>query len=532
MKENFMSMVKSTYIESEDTNISTTENGALGYRTSGKNLLDMNFKISSYRNMSPADIIADWNKAYYDDKLTALRFLFFLGDIRGGLGERRTFRTIFTHIGMTNPKLACNLLGLVPEYTRWDYVLDLLDNKEVRPAIIKLINEQLTSDLVNMEAKKPISLLAKWLPSINSKNKEVRQLALSIYKDLGFPSEKDYRKGISALRRYVDVVEIKMCSNEWSEINYATVPSKANVRYSKAFIKHDEERRTAYFDALKSGETKINASTLFPYEIVSKCKNAITVSGNWIRGERSYTVDKERVDQTMIELWKALPDFVKGNNNTICVADGSGSMTWGLSRTNVTALDVANSLAIYFSERCSGEFKDNYITFSENPQLVDMSQCNDIYEKLAVAYGHNECTNTDVYKVFKLILDTAVANNLSQEDMVDNILILSDMEFDSATNVYSASDSHKPSKRLFKQIEEEYAAKGYKLPRLVFWNICGRTNTIPVVMNSLGVALVSGFSPVIAKMVLSNKLDPYEVLLDQLMTERYDAVEEAAKDFI
>lgn len=531
MKENFMTMVKSTYLESEDTNISMTENGALGYRTTGKALLDMNFKISSYRNMNVEDIIKDWNKAYYEDKLTALRFLFYLGDIRGGLGERRTFRAIFTHIGLTNPQLAIALLKLVPEYTRWDYVFDLLEKEEVKPEIIKLVTEQLASDILNMNAHKSVSLLAKWLPSINSKNKEVRNQALAIYKAIGFKSEKDYRKTVAELRRYIDVVEIKMCANEWSEIDYSKVPSKANVRYSEAFIKHDEERRNAYFEALKSGEAKINASTLYPYEIVAKCKAAITSSGYW--RNRSFTVNKEKVDQTMIELWKALPDFVQGNSNTIVVADGSGSMTTCVSpRTNVTALDIANSLAIYFAERCSGEFKDNYITFSENPQLVDMSKAEDIYEKLAIAYEHDECANTDIYKVFMLILDTAKANHLSQEDMVDNILVLSDMEFDGSAGGWGIPQNHKPSARLFKVIEDEYKAAGYKLPRLIFWNICGRTNTIPVRENELGVALVSGFSPTIAKMVLSNELDPYKVLLEQLNVARYDAVEEAACELV
>lgn len=531
MKENFLTMVKSTYLESEDTNISTTENGALGYRTTGKALLDMNFKISSYRNKNIDEIIKDWNEAYYEDKLTALRFLFYLGDIRGGLGERRTFRTIFTHIGLTNPKLAVALLKLVPEYTRWDYVLDLLDKEEIKPEIIKLITEQLASDILNMSTGKSVSLLAKWLPSINSKNKDVRNQALAIYKAIGFKSEKDYRKTIAELRKYIDVVEIKMCSNEWSEIDYSKVPSKANVRYSKAFLKHDEERRTAFFEALQSGETKINASVLYPYEIISKCKSAIVGSGYW--RTRSITVDREKVDQTMIELWKALPDFVQGNSNTIVVADGSGSMTTAVSvKTNVTALDVANSLAIYFAERCSGEFKDNYITFSENPQLVNMSHCSDIYEKLAVAYGHNECANTDIYKVFKLILDTAVNNHLSQEDMVDNILILSDMEFDDSIGGWGIPNNHCPSKRLFREIEDMYKAAGYKLPKLIFWNICGRTNTIPVRENELGVALVSGFSPVIAKMVLSDELDPYKILLQQLNTARYDPVEEAAYDLV
>ena len=104
------------------------------------------------------------------------------------------------------------------------------------------------------------------------------------------------------------------------------------------------------------------------------------------------------------------------------------------------------------------------------------------------------------------------------------------MEFNSCA--CSNSGYRSIEKRLFKVIADKYAEHGYKLPRLVFWNIISRTGTIPVKENELGVALVSGFSPAIVKMVLSNKTDPFECLVEQLNTERYDAVETAVKDII
>ena len=199
--------------------------------------------------------------------------------------------------------------------------------------------------------------------------------------------------------------------------------------------------------------------------------------------------------------------------------------------TTVTALDVANALAIYFAEHSSGEFKDKYITFSERPQLVDFSKADSLHDKLQIALTYDECANTNIEKVFDLILTTAIKHNMRQEDMPKNILIISDMEFDSCA---TSGDSdiwsrNRPNQRLFEIIAQRYADAGYQLPRLVFWNVNSRTGTIPVKENELGVALVSGFSVNIVKMVMSNKLDPYECLLETLNSERYAPIEKALR---
>lgn len=370
-----------------------------------------------------------------------------------------------------------------------------------------------------------ISLLAKWLPSENASSNETKRYANIIRRGLGMTS-REYRKMLSKMRKYIDVVECKMSAKEWNGINYEAVPSRANLIYNNAFLRNDEERRRAYLGALEKGEAKINASTLFPHDIVHKYG-------------RGYGVDA-----TLEGLWKALPDTVKGCGNTIVVADGSGSMTCNVGgNTGVTALDVANSLAIYFAERSSGEFKDKYITFSERPQLVDFSNAKTLRDKLDIARRHNEVANTNIEAVFDLILNTAIRNKMAQEDMPANILIVSDMEFDSCATSGTPSASRnswgwysssyqRPTTTLFDTIAKKYAEHGYKLPRLVFWNVNSRTGTIPIKENDLGVALVSGFSVNIVKMVMSNKTDPYECLLETLNTERYQAVEDAVKDVL
>ena len=526
----FMDGLKETL--NEEFNTSVTENGALGYRTSDKELLDINFSVTSMRSMSESEIIDKFMKAYYEDPTLAIKWLFFARDVREGLGERRLFRVCIKHlVENVQVDLVRVLIPLVPEYGRWDDLWCLLDT-ELRGVVITLVSRQLGHDTVGMEYNKSISLLGKWLPSINTSSEETKRYAHIIKHGLGM-SEKNYRKLLSKLRKYLDVTEVKMSTKNWSSIDYSAVPSRANLIYNTAFLRNDEERRREYLEALQKGETKINAGVLFPHDIVHKYCNGYSYPRNF--------------DTTCEELWKALPDYVQGAGNTICVADGSGSMCSTVGGTRVTALEVANALAIYFSERSSGQFKDQYITFSENPQLVNFQNAKNLKEKLDIAYRYNEVANTNIEAVFDLILQTAINKHMTQDELPQNILILSDMEFDDCAcgngevstyydyfwqKMRTRMPYKKPDKKLFQTFAERYAEHGYKLPRLVFWNICSRTGTIPVKENDLGVALVSGFSPSIAKMVLSNSTDPFECLLEQLNSDRYSAVETAVKEVL
>lgn len=491
----FINEMKKTL--NDEFNYSQTENSALGYRTTGKALLDINFKVASLRNTSDSEIVDLFMKAFYEDKQLAVKWLFYVRDAREGLGERRLFRIVVEYLCKHNPDVIKELIQYIPEYGRFDDMWCILDTQHSN-IVIDIIKNQLKEDNSNMSEDKPVSLLAKWLPSPNTSSKDTVAKAKQIIKLLSM-NEAAYRKMLSKLRKYIDVVEVKMSAKDWEDIKYETVPSKANLIYKDAFLRNDEERRRAFLSALEKGETKINASVLYPQDIVHKyCENR-------------YLQDK---DTTLEELWKALPNTVNENGNTIVVADGSGSMMTTVGGTHVSALSVANALAIYFAERSSGQFKDNYITFSARPKFVDFSKCSSLREKIELALRHNEVANTNIESVFDLILTTAVKKKMEQSEIPQNILIVSDMEFDSAVD-------GKPNQRLFKVIADKYAQNGYKLPRLVFWNVNSRTSTIPVIENDLGFALVSGFSVNIVKMVLSGELDPYKCLVDQLMSERY-----------
>ena len=510
---NFMNELRKT--QDLDSRV-LTENGAVSYKTTGHYLLDLNFSVASLRGMSDKEIYDKFSLALEEDPILAMRWLFFARDIRGGLGERNTFRVCLKNYAQRSPHIVYSLVELIPEYGRWDDLWCLFGiSKELDEFVFKFVHDQLKVDIKKVRSAQPISLLAKWMPSVNTSSKATRELAYKFIKAFNM-TEKTYRKTLSELRAHLNVVETTMSSNNWEKIDYEAVPSRANLLYKDAFMRHDPERRTNYLGALKSGEAKINASVLFPHDVV----HSMNVGNVWdVRFKENETAE---------ELWKALPDFVKGDNNTIVVADGSGSMETNIGNSNVTAWEVAHALAIYFAQHSSGQFANKYITFSSAPQFVDLNGTS-LYENLCIARTHSECANTNVEGVFDLILDTARRLHLNQNEIPRNILIISDMEFDACTrgSSYGYSRFRTFDRTLFEEIQEEWAACGYKLPRLVFWNVNSRTGAIPVRENDMGVTLVSGFSPVVCNMVLSGELDPYRVLVDTLMSKRYDPVQDA-----
>lgn len=517
-KMNFMEAVSETLNELP-YNVSITENGAVGYKSTGKKLVDLNFATSSLRSKSENEINTMFLEAYNENPLYAWKWLFFCRDIRGGMGERRTFRTILKQMAVSHTQETAVLLPYIAEYGRYDDMWCLLKTP-LKKLVIQLISAQLETDMAAYKEDKPMSLLAKWLPSRRASSKQTKDYAKIIIEEMGIDRIL-YQKTLSMLRSKLNLVETLMSSNQWSAIDYNTVPSKANLKYNSAFLRHDEERRRKFLDALRNNEkgVKINAGTLYPHDIVHKYMR----SSLWSQTLQPY-------DETLEQLWKAQKDTVKGAENVMVVADGSSSMTTQVGKSGTTALDVANALAIYFAERASGQFANQYITFSDNPQLVRFDGAKSLHDKLAIALRHDECASTNIEAVFDLILKTALAKKMTQEDLPGTILIISDMEFNEASTsnrFWNTRSFRTPSKTLFQEIDQKFKKHNYKMPRLVFWNVNSRTGTIPVKENEAGVALVSGFSPNIMQMVLSDELDPYKCLLAQLNIERYQAIEDA-----
>lgn len=499
---NFMDELKKQ--ENELFNYSLTENGALGYSTTLNPFTDFFFKLSSFRK-NPQEAVSIFDKCLDVDKELAVRLLFYLRDIRGGCGERATFRVIMTHLShnVAYKDIVINTLPFFAEYGRWDDVLDLYfttKNKDLKRYIVNRLCEQFFQDVQNSEKGKPISLLAKWMPSINVKSQ--RRFALELMEAMQLCSEKSYRKLLANLRSYLKIVEQKMSANEWQDIDYSAVPSRANVKYNSAFLRHDTARRARFLQSVSKGEQKINSSTNTPTDIVTAYMGGASWSG-YLKQE----------DAGLEALWKSLPSPAE-LGNTLVVADVSGSMSG-------KPMNVSYAMACYFAERAKGAYKDKAIIFSCCPCYVDLIGST-LHEKLVKLDKYVDCTNTDIEATFDLILQTAIASHAKQEELPKQILVISDMEFDSAT-------TRRVDGRLFNEIIYKYEMAGYKMPKIVFWNVASRTGTIPLTTNEFGVSLLSGYSPYIAEMVVSNKLEPFEQLKEQLMKPRYDVVVEALK---
>ncbi|MBR3175663.1 MAG: DUF2828 family protein [Oscillospiraceae bacterium] len=471
-----------------EANKTYTENGSVTYRSTGRDCLDLFATIGALRRESEQEITARFLRAYAEDPDLAMKILFYGRDVRGGLGERRVFRILLRWLAVSKPESVVRNLPYVAEYGRWDDVLVLLDTP-CRAEALALLKQQFDADLAALSSDGDVSLLGKWLPSVNASNDETVRAAKQIANAFGL-SDRDYRKTLTKLRAQIRILENNLRERDYT-FDYSKQPSKAMFKYRKAFLRNDAERYGAFMQRVSTGEVKLNTGALYPYEIIEKAYHCD---------------DAERL--SLDATWRALADYTQ-DENALVVADGSGSMYWGGKPMPAA---VAQSLAIYFAEHNRGAFRNHFITFSMNPRLVEIKG-RDIVDKARYCETFNECANTNIQKVFELVLNAAVRNRVPQKDLPSTLYIISDMEFDSCAAGASLTNFEYAAK-LFRQA-------GYRLPNVVFWNVSSRNQQQPVTMNEQGVALVSGCSPRIFSMVMEGSLDPFTFMLCVIDTERY-----------
>ena len=474
----------------DESNLTLTENNALTYKSSGSECLDLFAVSGALRNSDSQDITTRFMRAFAENKDLAMKILFYSRDIREGIGERKFFRVIIKWLAVNYPDSVIKNIALIPEYGRYDDLLELI-NTPCEKSMIELIKSQLEDDI---NSSTP-SLLAKWLPSINASDSNTRLKARTIAKLLNM-DYKTYRKTLSALRAKINIIENNLRVKDYT-FDYEKQPSQAMLKYRKAFIRNDNERYSQFLDSVSQGKAKLHTGTLTPYEIILPLVS-------WGKARLTES-ERKALDAT----WQALEDFTN-NENALVVVDGSGSMyrNGGV----ISPASVALSLGIYFAERNKGEFANHFITFSETPQLIKIKG-QDIYEKVKYCMGFDEIANTDLQKVFELILNAAVKNNVPQEQMPSSLYIISDMEFDSCIEEADITNFER-AKKLFNE-------HGYNLPRVIFWNVDSRNLQQPVNMNEQGVCLVSGVSPRIFAMIKEHNLSPYSFMMSILDSERY-----------
>ena len=482
----------------KEANKTYTENGAVTYISTQSECLDMFATIGALRNASDDDIVCRFIKAYAEDADLAMKMLFFARDIRGGLGERRVFRVILQYLAMAEPESVKKNIENVAEYGRFDDLLALIGTP-VEKEVMAYIGKALKKDIEIMngfhEENETVSLLAKWLPSVNTSNKEAVKNAKKIARAMGM-TDAEYRKTLSALRAQIRIIENNLREKDYT-FDYEKQPSKALYKYRQAFLRNDQERYTAFITKAEADPSIMHTGTLTPYDVIAPVVNRAAISED----------ERRAMDVT----WNALENFA-GAENSLVVVDGSGSMYWG---QGFSPAAVAQSLGIYFAERNTGAFHNHFITFSSKPRLIEIKG-RDIVEKVRYCMGFNECSNTDIEKTFQLILRTAVKNNLKQSDIPEKLYIISDMEFDWCARNSEATN--------FENAKAEFEKNGYKLPQIVFWNVYSRNSQQPVKMNDRGVALVSGCSPQIFSMLKDGDLEPYKFMMSVLLSKRYERI--------
>jgi len=483
-------------------NVAFTENGALTNKSTKSDILDWFGAGGALRQRQPQDIINLFTRAFAEDRLTALKILFYFRDIREGQGERNTFRVIANYLGQNYADVVRKNLENIPFYGRFDDLYCLVGTP-LEDEVFALIAKQLKADLRNMKAGEPVSLCAKWLKSENTSSKESVRLGRKTREALEL-TPKRYRKILAALRSHINVLETKMCAGKWNEINFEQVPSKASLNYRKAFGRHDQERYAKYLESVKKGEAKMNASAVFPYEIFR------SLVKNFGYGTQPSAQEILQADLQ----WKSMPNWMGENaHKGLVIADLSGSM---FGHNGALPAYVSISLAIYFAERNVGPFKDVWMNFSDTPSFQKLKGSN-LYEKWQNMDKQHWGQSTNLQSAFDMILRTAIQNNVSQKDMPEVLYIVSDMEF----NVGCPGNN----KTNFEIMADKYRNAGYELPRVVWWNVATRNDNFPIRADDSGTALVSGCSPSILKSLLGAvTFDPLSIVYETVNKPRYDRV--------
>jgi hypothetical protein len=465
------------------TNDTLTTNGMLTNSTTSNHCVDLFFSIGALRGKNNQDtLMNNFIKAYNENKLIALKILFWVRDVREGAGERQIFKDIITYLANNDLNTLTNNIHLISEYGRWDDILPLLDTK-AKDNVLTLIKEAL---------KAKDGLCAKWLPRPNVNNKDKKRWANEIRKSLVL-SPKQYRILLSDLS---NTVEQLMCSNNWGSIEYKKVPSKAMSDYMSAFSKHDKERFSAFINDVKTGKTTIKAGVVYPYDIIKNMRY-----GN-----------KDGADVQ----WNSLPNYMEGSKKRLLpIVDVSGSMSCSAGDSkSITCLDVAVSLGLYISERNEGLFKDGFVTFSTSPRLEILKGT--LSERYMQMNSSNWSMSTNLEAVFNLVLNSAINNQVSVDEMPDTLVILSDMQFNQGVKYNTSAQE---------MIERMYNDAGYKMPSVIYWNLNGRNNNFPVKYDKSGVCLVSGFSPTLLKNILGDvDYSPEKIMLDIVNSDRYSKV--------
>lgn len=486
-------------------NRSTTANGAASLKSTLNPLVDLFFMIGSLRGKDLGVYKSSFDAAYAANPTLALQMILWARDIRGGAGERNTPRELLKYLEVKHPEAVLRVIPVLADFGRWDDLL-IFKTATAKTLAYQTIAEALTTGN---------ALCAKWMPRVYKFKKNAQgvvdmnteanknraannKIAREIMTTMNI-NERAYRKLLSSLS---NTVEQKMCANEWEEIEYSKLPSVASARYLPAFMKRDEARYREFLASIEKGEVKVNAGALYPYDVTTRLAN----------GSAAETLG--------VAQWEQLRNFM-GDNKAIPMVDTSSSMNCSAGSTGMTCMNVAISLGLYIADKQEGAFKDLFLNFSTQPRMFELKGSN-IADKYRDLMGYRAGQfwggSTNIQAAFREVLRVAKAQQVPADQMPKNLIVLSDMEF-------NPSNAGGWNATAYNSAKADFAAAGYELPTIVFWNLNARPGNNPVRFDQNNVALVSGFSPSVLEAILSGEdVDPVKVMLRVIDAPRYQVL--------
>ena len=494
--------VNSVAYEADFNGVKTkTENGADARFSTGSKVLDMYGTIGALRQRDEAEIVDKFKASWIENPLLTLKMAFYARNVRGGLGERDTARTCLHWVAKNYPETMIKNFENVIKFGRADDLYVFIKTP-VEADMWAFIKATLYNDLKNMENKKSISLMAKWLKSVNTSSIESRELGRMTAKNLGL-TDQEYRKMLSAMRRYIGVLEVAISNGNWQQVEYSAIPSRAMTKYRKAFMRHDAERFEKFLNRVEKGEVKINADTLYPYDLVKKYLN-----GSYYSAPCATTTDRVVEAQ-----WKALPNYVEGENNVIVMADVSGSMFCADMRPIASSI----GLALYFAERNKGDFAGLYMTFTDNPHFIKVGKNSTLLDNVKAVMHTDVGYSTNLEAAFMKILNTCIENRIPEKDMPKALVVVSDMEINPYFSGYGLD--------FVSEMAMRFRRAGYEMPKLILWNVEARQDIFHASKDNPYVQFASGSSTSTFRSILESiGMNAYEAMLKVLNNPMYDSV--------
>lgn len=474
-----------------------TENGAVALDSTSDARLDLFGVIGALRGADQARIERLFSEAYRADPLFATKIAFYARDVRGGLGERETFRTIMRYMAQMHPEALRPNLDLIGVYGRYDDLYCLIGTP-LEEEMWAAMKAQFEEDRRNLENGMTVSLLAKWIKTADASSAKTRELGILTARKLGY-TVYEFKRIVRALRRRIGVIETLMTEGRWNEIRYPEVPSRAMMIYRDAFRRHDGERYEQFVNRAVAGREKIHAGTLYPYDIVEKVAPRL---GNYFAASALNT------DPALEAQWRQLPDYVEPGTNALVIADTSGSMTGRPMATSV-------GLAVYFAERNRGAYHNLFMSFSGTSR-IQVLRGETLAQKIDSINMNDWSGSTNLRAAFEHVLEIAIRNHVPQSEMPKSLIVISDMEID-----YCGDRDW----TFYERMEEMFRMNGYIIPNIIFWNVASRHDIFHADRNRKGVQLASGQSAAVFRQVMQTVgMNPVEAMEKIINSERYEAI--------